>query len=72
MSTEPKKIVRLLRLPQVIGPDGPIPVGKSTWCAGVKVGRFPKPIKLGPRIAVWRSDDIEALVESGSWQEGEA
>src|SRR5262249_55328211 len=24
---------------------------KSTWWAGVKAGRYPKPVKLGPRIA---------------------
>ena len=29
-----------------------IPVSKSTWWAGVKIGRFPKPIKIGPRITV--------------------
>lgn len=27
-----------------------IPVGRTTWWEGVKTGRFPKPIKLGPRI----------------------
>jgi len=42
-----------LRLHQIIGnaqavPPVPplIPVGKSTWWAGVKAGRFPKPVKL--------------------------
>lgn len=33
-----------------------IPVSKSTWWAGVKTGRFPKPIKIAPRITVWRVD----------------
>ena len=27
-----------------------IPVGKSTWWAGVKSGRFPQPVKVSPRI----------------------
>jgi len=40
-----------------------IPVGKSTWWAGVKTGRFPKPVKLGPRITAWRVEDIRALIE---------
>jgi len=40
----------LLRLRQVLAPEGPIPVSKSTWWAGVKDGRFPKPVKLGTRI----------------------
>lgn len=55
-----------LRLPSIIGPNGPIPVSKSTWWAGVKDGRFPKPIKLGLRITAWRVEDIRAFIESGA------
>lgn len=62
---------RLLRLSQVIAPDGPIPVGKSTWWSGVASGRFPQPIKLGPRITVWRAEDIDALIQNGPSEEGE-
>ncbi len=59
-----------LRLPQIIGdptakpPIPPvIPVGRSTWWAGVKSGRFPRPVKtLGPRVAAWRVEDIRALI----------
>jgi len=29
-------------------------MSKSTWWAGVKSGRYPKPVKLGPRITSWR------------------
>ncbi len=61
-----------LRLPQIIGdananPPIPaiIPVSKSTWWAGVKTGRYPKPVKtLGQRITAWRVEDIRALIES--------
>lgn len=59
-----------LRLPQIIGdpkaqpPIPPvIPVSKSTWWEGVKSGRFPQPVKLGPRITAWRVEDIRALIE---------
>jgi predicted DNA-binding transcriptional regulator AlpA len=59
-----------LRLPQIIGdtsaePPIPavIPVSKSTWWEGVKSGRFPKPVKLGPRITAWRVEDIRALIK---------
>jgi len=52
-----------VRLNQILAPDGPIPVSKSTWWAGVKDGRFPKPMKLGPRTTVWRAEDIRALYE---------
>lgn len=55
-----------LRLKSILAPGGPIPVSKSTWWAGVKDGRFPKPVKLGERITVWRVDDIRALLENGA------
>jgi predicted DNA-binding transcriptional regulator AlpA len=48
-----------LRLPQVLSL---IPVSKSTWWAGVKSGRYPKPVKLGERITAWRAEDISALI----------
>ena len=51
-----------LRLSSVLAPKGPIPVSKSTWWAGVKAGRYPAPVKLGPRITAWRVEDIRALV----------
>jgi len=58
-----------LRISQIIGdnraqPPVPavVPVCKSTWWAGVKSGRFPSPIKLGPRTTAWRVEDIRALI----------
>jgi hypothetical protein len=58
-----------LRLHQIIGnpkavpPIPPIiPVKKSCWWAGVKSGRFPASVKLGPRVTVWRVEDIRALI----------
>jgi len=60
-----------LRLPQIIGnpkADPPIPalipVSKSAWWEGVKSGRYPAPVKLGPRITAWRVEDIRALIEA--------
>ena len=49
-----------LRLPQVLEL---VPVSRSTWWAGCKTGRFPKPVKLGPRTTAWRAEDIAALLE---------
>ncbi len=54
-----------VRLSNLLAPVGPIPVSKSTWWNGVKSGRFPKPVKLGPRITAWRVDDIRALIRDG-------
>ncbi|HMQ94295.1 MAG TPA: AlpA family phage regulatory protein [Amaricoccus sp.] len=56
----------LVRLTSILGPHGPIPVSKSTWWAGVKSGRYPKPVRLGARITAWRVEDIRALVERGA------
>jgi prophage regulatory protein len=55
-----------LRLRAILAPAGPIPVSKSTWWQGIKDGRFPKPIKLGKRVTVWRVEDIRRLIETGS------
>lgn len=55
-----------VRLKQIIAPTGPVPVSKSTWWAGVQTGRFPKPVKLGPRITAWRVEDIRHLIEKVS------
>jgi prophage regulatory protein len=59
-----------VRLPQIIGnpkakPPIPaiIPVSKSTWWEGVRTGRYPKPVKLGPRITAWRVGDIRKLID---------
>jgi predicted DNA-binding transcriptional regulator AlpA len=59
-----------LRLKQILAPTGPIPVSKSTWWAGVKDGRFPKPLKLGARVTVWRAEDILTLIETGAPDHG--
>ncbi len=51
-----------LREAQIIGPGRPVPVGRSSWWAGVKAGHFPKPVKLGPRTTAWRVEDIRQLI----------
>ena len=40
-----------------------IPVSKSTWWSGIRSGRYPKPIKLGPRIPAWKAEDIQNLIK---------
>jgi prophage regulatory protein len=54
---------RLLRLPQVLEV---FPVGKSSWYAGIKAGRYPVGLKLGPHTTAWRMSDITRLIESAS------
>ena len=58
-----------VRLPCIIGdakatpPIPPLyPVSRSTWWEGVRSGRYPQPVKLGPRITAWRVEDIRSLI----------
>jgi prophage regulatory protein len=55
-----KPATTYLRLPQVLEI---IPIGKSSWWAGVKSGRFPQSVKIGPRTTAWRMEDIQTLVD---------
>ena len=55
----------LVRLNSILGPDGPIPVSRSTWYAGVKAKRFPQPVRLGQRTTAWRVSDIRELIARG-------
>jgi prophage regulatory protein len=56
------EVPKLMRLKEVLEL---IPVSKSTWWAGMKSGRYPKPIYLGPRTPAWRLTDIIELTEHG-------
>jgi len=49
-----------IRLPVVLSV---YPVSRSTWWSGVKSGKFPQPVKLGPRITAWRVSDIRNLLD---------
>lgn len=48
-----------VRLPQVLHVLG---IGKTTFWEGIKTGRFPAPVKLGPRTSVWKVEDIRNLI----------
>jgi predicted DNA-binding transcriptional regulator AlpA len=43
-----------------------IPVSRSSWYAGVKSGRYPPRLKIGPRTAVWRVEDIRAFIQNSA------
>lgn len=49
-----------LRLPTVLRY---IPVSRSTWWAGIQSGRYPKPVKIGPRAVAWRIEEIMELID---------
>ena len=52
---------QLLRLDQVLAL---YPVSRSTWFKGIKSGIYPKGVKVGKRITMWRKSDIQALIDS--------
>lgn len=58
-----------LRLAQVLEF---VPVSKTVWYEGVQSGRFPQPVKLGPRTSAYRAQDISALIERLGSQAQEA
>jgi len=51
----------LLRVPTITERLG---VSRSYWWAGVKAGKFPAGTKLSPRVTVWKSSQIDAIVAS--------
>lgn len=57
--------IGFLRLPQILAI---IPISKSAWWEGCRTGRFPKPIKLGPRTTVWRAEEIAAFINHAGIQ----
>jgi prophage regulatory protein len=60
-TTQPAAADGFLRLPQVLER---IPISRSGWWQGVKDGRFPQPVKLSPRVTVWRAADIQAYIDA--------
>ena len=57
--TTPMPQEGFVRLPQVLHVLG---IGKTTFWEGIKTGRFPAPVKLGPRTSVWKVEDIRNLI----------
>jgi len=61
---------KLLRVSDIVrnkkkGTVGYLPISKSAWWSGVAEGKYPQPIKLGPKTTCWRESDILALIERG-------
>ena len=56
------RLCQIVRTKNSVG-DPLIPISKSSWWAGVRSGRFPAPVKLGPRTTAWRSSDIAELLK---------
>ncbi|MCF8039877.1 MAG: AlpA family phage regulatory protein [Desulfohalobiaceae bacterium] len=65
MKTEPD---RLLRLRQVLQR---VPVSRSAWYLGIRSGRYPAPVRLGPRTSAWRESEVQKVV-NGTFQGGQS
>ena len=55
-----KPVTRLLRKPEVLARLG---IPKSSWDRGVRLGRFPKPVKIGDRAVAWPEHVIDDFIE---------
>jgi len=49
-----------------------VPVSRSNWWGGVKVGKYPAPVKLSPRVTCWRASDILDLIERAGSKDADA
>jgi prophage regulatory protein len=65
------QLIGLVRLKQIVGDSKAnpvitpiIPISRSAWCAGVKSGKYPQPVRVGPRTVAWRLKDIMVLIDS--------
>ena len=50
---------RLIKLPEVLSTLG---MKKTKWYAGIKTGKYPKPIKRSLRDTVWPMSVIQKIV----------
>jgi prophage regulatory protein len=53
---------RLLRLRQIIAPDGVLPIGRTRFYQGIADGEIPEPQKFGP-MSLWDADAIERVLD---------
>ena len=65
----PAQAMAYLRIWHIIGDrkrgiEPLLPIGRSTFLAGVKSGKYPQPLKLGERTTAWRKADIMALLDN--------
>lgn len=46
-----------------------IPISKAAWYEGVRTGRYPASVKLGPSTTCWRGSDLLKLIAGGASHE---
>ncbi len=60
-ATEPRRVTRLIRLPEVQHRVG---LGRSTIYRWMAEGKFPKPVQLGGYAVAWAEDEVERWITS--------
>ncbi|MHA6316225.1 helix-turn-helix transcriptional regulator [Altererythrobacter sp. CAU 1778] len=60
-ATEPRRVTRLIRLPEVQHRVG---LGRSTIYRWMSEGKFPKPVQLGGYSVAWAEEDVQAWISS--------
>ncbi len=40
-----------------------IPISRASFYNAIRAGKYPPPIKIGPRTSVWRARQIHALID---------
>ena len=71
MNASQVTVAGLLREKQILGDAKKgipplIPVSRMTWWRGVRDGRYPQPVRLGPNTVAWRASEIHALIDHGT------
>lgn len=62
-----------VRFSNLIAPEGPIPVSRSSLYLMIKEGRFPAPVKLSARTSAWRVEEIQSYItDPENWSAGKA
>lgn len=58
---EPRRVTRLIRLPEVMSRVG---LGRSTIYRWISEEKFPKPVQLGGHAVAWAETDIDAWIHT--------
>lgn len=56
-----RETTRLLRIREVLKR---YPVSRAAWYAGMRDGRLPASVSIGPKSVAWRESDIDSLIAS--------
>lgn len=73
-TTKTEQQDRYVRLKEIVGDRkagvrGIVPISPAHVWALVKIGKFPKPIKLSEKCTVWKLSEILRFMDSKAWQQ---